>query len=75
MVDRIEFELISQFGGIVGFRGKQVAFQTWLDNSNRLNAEDMMIEYIGLTNIAFKAQCASPPVFPLDDIQGLSIIV
>jgi hypothetical protein len=71
MVDGIEFELISQFGGIVGFWGKQVAFQTCLNNSNRLNAEDMMTEYIRLTNIAFKAQCDSPPVFLLDEIQGL----
>jgi hypothetical protein len=71
MVDGIEFELISQFGEIVGFQGKQVAFRTWLLNSNRLNAEDMMTEYIRLTNIAFKTQSDSPPVFLLDEIQGL----
>ena len=71
VVDGIEFELISQFGGIVGFQGKQVAFQKWLATSNRLNAEHMMTEYIRLTNIAFKAQCDSPPVFLLDEIQGL----
>jgi len=71
MVDGIEFELVSQFGEIVGFHAKQVAFQTWLDTSNRLNAEDMMTEYIRLTNIAFKTQCDSPPVFLLDEIQGL----
>ena len=36
-----------------------------------MDADDMMDEYIRLTNIAFGVECMSPPVFLLDEIQGL----
>ena len=70
-VDGIQFQKISQFGYIGSFVGKQLAFKTWLTESILLAADDMINEYIRLTNIAFNGICQSPPVFLLDEIQGL----
>ena len=64
------FEKISYATGVADTQDKQGAFRKWLVKSNKLDAEDMMTEY--MTNIAFNAQCDSPPLFLLDVIQGLS---
>ena len=70
-VDGIHFEAISQFGTLTTFRGKQAALQTWLQKALQLNTDDMMDEYIRLTNLSFLVNCSAPPVFLLDEIQGL----
>ncbi|KAI8901443.1 hypothetical protein BC833DRAFT_562459 [Globomyces pollinis-pini] len=70
-VDGIHFEKISQFASVTDINGRQNKFTRWLRKSIMLNADDMMDEYIRLTNLAFKVNCSSPPVFLLDEIQGL----
>lgn len=70
-VDGIYFEKISQFSDILTFSGTQRNFRNWLKKTVQLAAEDMMDEYIRLTNFAFEVKCSVPPVFLLDEIQGL----
>lgn len=70
-VDGIHFERISQFSNIPTFSGTQSVFRTWLSTSLQLNTDDMIDEYIRLSNFAFKVNCMAPPVFLLDEIQGL----
>ena len=70
-VDGIHFEKISQFETVTTTIVSQLRFKMWLKKSLKLNADDMMYEYIRLTNLAFGVNCMSPPVFLLDEIQGL----
>jgi hypothetical protein len=70
-VDGIYFKKISQFATVTTIIGSQRRFEMWLKNSLKLNADDMMDEYIRLTNLAFGVSCMSPPVFLLDEIQVL----
>ena len=70
-VDGIRFEIIRQFSDVSIWIGRQEKFKNWLIESRRLKADHMMDEYIRLTNIAFGVECTAPPVFLLDEIQGL----
>ena len=70
-VDGIYFEKISQFSTVTSIIGRQRRFDMWLKQSLKLNSDDMMDEYIRLTNIAYGVNCMSPPVFLLDEIQVL----
>jgi hypothetical protein len=69
-VDGIYFEEIV-FSNVVSFKGRQDRFHDWKNSCLQLNADRMMDEYIRLTDIAFRVKCRSPPVFLLDEIQGL----
>ena len=67
----INFEKISHFSDVQTFSANQPLFRRWLSKCLKLNTDDMIDEYIRLTNIAFKVDCVAPPVFLLDEIQGL----
>jgi hypothetical protein len=70
-VDGIHFEKILSFSNVVAFSGQQRRFNNWKTKFLVSDADNMMDEYIRLTNIAFGVNCMSPPVFLLDEIQGL----
>jgi hypothetical protein len=70
-VDGIHFEEISRIDRIPYFPANQQGFKDWLAKSLELNCDDMISEYIRLTNIAFDADSKTPPVFLLDEIQVL----
>ncbi|KAJ2988764.1 hypothetical protein HDV02_005417 [Globomyces sp. JEL0801] len=69
-VDGIHFEE-TEFNNVKSFSGRQDKFNSWKEACLKLGADRMMDEYIRLTNLAFKVNCSSPPVFLLDEIQGL----
>ncbi|KAJ2989494.1 hypothetical protein HDV02_004970 [Globomyces sp. JEL0801] len=69
-VDGIHFEE-TEFSNVKFFSGRQGKFNSWKKACLELGADRMMDEYIRLTNLAFKVNCSSPPVFLLDEIQGL----
>ena len=71
-VDGIYFEEIPTFGNVSNFVGRQRKFNNWLKALLQASTEKMIDEYIRLTNIAFSANCDSPPVFLLDEIQWLA---
>jgi hypothetical protein len=76
-VDGINFEKISGLKSVATFVGKQKKFNDWKMDSLRKYPDDMMDEYIRLTNIAFSVDPAShmyktPPVFLFDEVQSLS---
>jgi len=70
-VDGINFQKIMLFHNVTNFIGKQVGFNEWLDKWRISSSEEMMKEYIRLTNIAFGTKNDAPPVFLLDEIQKL----
>jgi hypothetical protein len=70
-VGGIHFEKISRFGDVGLYTGRQRAFRVWCKMCLLFSADDMMDEYIRLTNIAFGVECDAPPVFLLDEIQSL----
>ena len=79
-VDGINFEKISDLKSVAIFVGKQNKFNDWKMNSLRKYPNDMMDEYIRLTNIAFSVDPASymyktPPVFLFDEVQSLCRIL
>lgn len=69
-VDGIHFQQ-AEFNFITGFIGIQTRFNQWKRNCLQFGVDRMIDEYIRLTNIAFKVDCVAPPVFLLDEIQGL----
>ena len=69
-VDGIHFEQ-TEFNNVISFIGSQNRFNSWKKACLELGADRMMDEYIRLTNLAFGVNCSSPPVFLLDEIQGL----
>jgi hypothetical protein len=69
-VDGIHFYQ-TEFNNVVSFIGRQGRFNSWKKDCLQFGADRMMDEYIRLTNIAFGVNCSSPPVFLLDEIQGL----
>jgi hypothetical protein len=69
-VDGIHFQEVS-FNIIAVFSGTHGRFNEWKAACLQLEADRMMDEYIRLTNLAFGVNCSSPPVFLLDEIQGL----
>ena len=69
-VDGIHFEE-TEFSNVISFIGSQNKFNSWKKNCLWFGADRMMDEHIRLTNIAFGVNCRSPPVFLLDEIQGL----
>jgi hypothetical protein len=69
-VDGIHFEEVA-FMNITHFSGTQANFNTWKNKCVQSSADRMMDAYIRLTNLAFQVNCSSPPVFLLDEIQGL----
>jgi hypothetical protein len=69
-VDGIYFQFV-EFNDIILFRGKQKKFDSWKSDILKYGADRMMEEYIRLTNIAFGVKCTAPPVFLLDEVQGL----
>ncbi|KAI8906686.1 hypothetical protein EDD86DRAFT_270967 [Gorgonomyces haynaldii] len=73
LVDGIHFQRISVFSQVRNAHGKPGRFGRWLDNCLQLSADDMMDEYIRLTNIAFGVKSNAPPVFLLDEVQGLCL--
>ena len=70
-VDGIHFEKILSFSNVLSFSGQQLQFNNWKTKFLGADADNMMEEYIRLTNVAFGVNCMSPPVFLLDEIQGL----
>ena len=71
-VDGICFQFV-EFNDINSFRGRQSKFSNWKSDMLNYGADRMMEEYMRLTNIAFGVECRAPPVFLLDEIQGLCI--
>ncbi|KAJ3324660.1 hypothetical protein HDV06_006553, partial [Boothiomyces sp. JEL0866] len=69
-VDGIHFEE-TEFSNVISFIGRQDRFNSWKKGCLQFGADRMMDEYIRLTNLAFGVNCSSPPVFLLDEIQGL----
>ena len=69
-VDGIHFKE-AEFNGITTFLGNHGKFNIWKMNCLKLGVGRMINEYIRLTNIAFNVDCKSPPVFLLDEVQGL----
>jgi hypothetical protein len=69
-VDGIHFEE-TEFSNVVSFIGSQNRFNSWKKACLELGADRMMDEHIRLTNLAFGVNCSSPPIFLLDEIQGL----
>ena len=69
-VDGIHFQQ-SEFQDITTFFGNHRKFSDWKRECLTLGVDRMIEEYIRLTNIAFHVDCDSPPVFLLDEIQGL----
>ena len=69
-VDGIFFSQI-QFDDVASFKGDQDRFNIWKQKCLRLGTDWVIGEYIRLTNIAFSVNCATPPVFLLDEIQLL----
>lgn len=69
-VEGIHFE-VCEFGNVELFAGRQPKFNTWKQHCMQKHADRMMDEYIRLTNAAFGVNCDTPPVFLLDEIQGL----
>ena len=68
-VDGIHFEQCA-FADVASFEGKQARINDWKrDCLKSPITDDMIEEYIRLTNIAFNVECSTPPVFLLDDIQ------
>jgi len=71
-VDGINFDRIMSFDKVATASGQQLKFKRWLLKWQTSNAvEEMIDEYIRLTNIAFGTTHNSPPVFLLDEIQIL----
>jgi hypothetical protein len=70
-VGGIHFEKILSFSTVVSFSGQQLQFNNWKAKFLGADSDNMMDEYIRLTNLAFGVNCSSPPVFLLDEIQGL----
>jgi len=69
-VDGINF--IGQvFEKIKSHSGKQKKFNEWLEVAWRFDVDQIMTEYIRLTNIAFGTAHNAPPVFLLDEVQCL----
>ena len=72
-VNGVNFEHCEHVKDIPSFKGRQPAFNRWLDKAlNNLGCDRMMTEYIRLTNIAFGVECKSPPVFLFDKVQMLT---
>lgn len=69
-VDGIHFQQ-AEFNFFADFIGNQIEFKEWKRNCLQFGVDRMIDEYIRLSNIAFKANCMVPPVFLLDEIQGL----
>jgi hypothetical protein len=69
-VDGIHFEEAS-FNIIVAYSGGQTKFNQWKQRCLQLEVDRMIDEYIRLTNFAFGVNYNAPPVFLLDEIQGL----
>ena len=69
-VDGMHFQE-AEFSGITTFLGNHGKFIDWKRKCLQLGVDRMINEYIRLTNIAFHVDCKSPPVFLLDEIQGL----
>ena len=70
-VDGIHFEYVKKLSKVDSFEGRQTRFNTWKNGCLESNFDDMIGEYIRLTNIAFAVDCPVPPVFLLDEIQIL----
>ena len=72
-VDGINFERIETVNSVHTYIGHQKEFNDWKKKCLNFEICDTMIdEYIRLTNIAFNSNSQVPPVFLLDEIQGLS---
>jgi len=69
-VDGINFQK-SSFQKSSPHADRDPNFRKWLNNVSSYDTEDMMREYIRLTNIAFGTTDDTPPVFLLDEIQKL----
>jgi hypothetical protein len=69
-VDGINFESTT-FEKISSHSGKQPKFNNWLYRAWNSDVDELMMEYIRLTNIAFGIDEITPPVFLLDEIQKL----
>ena len=69
-VDAIHFEK-TEFSNVISFIGRHGKFNSWKNGCLQFGADRMMDEYIRLTDLAFGVNCSSPPVFLLDEIQGL----
>jgi hypothetical protein len=72
-VDGINFQEIRFFKHVERFIGKQVKFNEWLVKWRLSDGDNMMREYIRLTNLAFGIEDNTAPVFLLDEIQKLSV--
>ena len=70
LVGGIHFQKILSFSEVVS-TVRDPMFNEWKSKWLPADADNMMDEYIRLTNIAFGVTCSSPPVFLLDEIQGL----
>ena len=69
--DGIRFEKVAEFLFVGTFAGRQKKFNEWKRKCLKLNTDDMIREYIRLTNISFAVdenlECyKTPPVFLLD---------
>ena len=72
-VSGIKFLKINSILEVENFSGTK-SFNTWKSRFIRADSQSMIDEYIRLTNIAFDAQCQSPPVFLFDEVQALNEI-
>ena len=72
VVDGIYFQKVD-FDLIASYKSTQRRFNAWKDACMHFSTDDMITEYIRLTNIAFSVNCEVPPVFLLDEIQQLCV--
>jgi hypothetical protein len=77
-VDGKNFEGISAVFSVQTFVGKDKKFNDWLNHFRDLQASDVFVEFMRLTNIAFHVNPESPefhalPVFVFDEVQTLNV--
>ncbi|KAJ3336728.1 hypothetical protein HDU83_009233, partial [Entophlyctis luteolus] len=70
IVDGLHFQ-DSEFSAITDVDARQPKFKGWLSKVLALSTDQVIDEYVRLTNIAFGVSCGTPPVFLLDEIQLL----
>jgi hypothetical protein len=62
------------WGSMLAQASPGTPFYRWLSMCQNYSVDDMIVEYIRLTNIAFRVDCDVPPVFLLKGVERLANI-